>query len=150
LEKSRDSSIDIVTVKSLSSLHCPDLLCGPFSFLSGGQSGRDMKLTTHLHPAPRSRMVELYRHSSISLRSIMLNYVSTGTTLRLIIVHSPLLRQGSHRKQRLKLLPEVFSVRYKQDNFRLSRTGGINIQKRSRTTRYTDRKAYHKLLIISK
>jgi hypothetical protein len=37
-----------------------------------------MKLTTHLHPLPRSRMVELYLHSSIRLHAVVLNYLSTG------------------------------------------------------------------------
>jgi hypothetical protein len=38
----------------------PDRLCGPPSFLGyRGQSGRRMKLTTHLHLVPMSKMVEL-------------------------------------------------------------------------------------------
>jgi hypothetical protein len=39
-----------------------------------------MKLTTHLHLVPRSRMVELYLNSYICLYDIVLNELSTGTT----------------------------------------------------------------------
>jgi hypothetical protein len=43
-----------------------------------------VKLTTHLHLAPRSRMVELYLHSPIHLHDVVLNWLSTGTTLRFL------------------------------------------------------------------
>jgi hypothetical protein len=39
------------------------------------ESGRSVKLTTHLHLVPRSRMVELYVHSSIRLHGIVLQYI---------------------------------------------------------------------------
>jgi hypothetical protein len=50
----------------------PDRLWGPFSFLYNGcreicprgPGGRGVKLTTHLHLMPRSRMVALYLQSS--------------------------------------------------------------------------------------
>jgi hypothetical protein len=38
-----------------------------------GYSGRSVKLTTHLHLVPRSRMVELYLHSYVRLHGIVLN-----------------------------------------------------------------------------
>jgi hypothetical protein len=44
-------------------------------------SGRGVKLTIRLHLVPSSRMAELYRHSPICLRGIVLNELSTGTTL---------------------------------------------------------------------
>jgi hypothetical protein len=49
----------------------------PLSTNYEGQSGRDMKLTTHLHLVPRSRMVELYFHSPMS--SWHSAWLSTGT-----------------------------------------------------------------------
>jgi hypothetical protein len=52
------------------------------SFLLG-YSGRGMKLTAHLHLVPRSRMVKLYFHSSTNHHGLVLNYLSTGTTLPL-------------------------------------------------------------------
>jgi hypothetical protein len=41
--------------------------------LSPGQCGRDMKVTTHLHQLPRSRMMELYLQSPICLHGVVLN-----------------------------------------------------------------------------
>jgi hypothetical protein len=38
-----------------------------------GQSGRGVKLTTHLHLMPSSRKVELYLHFPICLYGIVLN-----------------------------------------------------------------------------
>jgi hypothetical protein len=49
-------------------------------------SGRGVKLTTHLHLVPRSRMLELYFHSPIYLYGIALNLFSTGTNLLLYII----------------------------------------------------------------
>jgi hypothetical protein len=59
---------------------CPDRLCRPPRHLSYGycrlfplgSSGRGVKLTTHLHLAPRSRMVKLHLHSSIRLHGVVL------------------------------------------------------------------------------
>jgi hypothetical protein len=48
---------------------------------SPGYSSSGVKLTTHLHLVPRSRMVELYMHSPIRLHGAVLNQWSTGTTL---------------------------------------------------------------------
>jgi hypothetical protein len=42
-----------------------------------------LKLTTHLHLVPKSRMVEPYLHLSIYLHVIVLNFLSTMTTLLL-------------------------------------------------------------------
>jgi hypothetical protein len=58
-----------------------DPLWGPSSFLTNGSRGlfprglsvRGVMLTTHLHQVPRSRMVELYLHSPLSLRGIVVN-----------------------------------------------------------------------------
>jgi hypothetical protein len=38
-----------------------------------GLSDRDVKLTTRLHLMPRSRILELYFHSSIPLHGVVLN-----------------------------------------------------------------------------
>jgi hypothetical protein len=40
-----------------------------------------VKLATHRHMLPKSRMVELYLHSAICLHGIVVNSLSTGTTL---------------------------------------------------------------------
>jgi hypothetical protein len=47
---------------------------GTAGFISGGESGRDVKLNTHLYLMPRPRMVELY-HSLIRLHDIVLNFI---------------------------------------------------------------------------
>jgi hypothetical protein len=52
--------------------------------LSPGVSGRGVKLTTHLHIVLKSRMVELNLHFPIRLHGVVLNYLSTGTTLPFI------------------------------------------------------------------
>jgi hypothetical protein len=56
-------------------------LWGTLSFYNGyrglspwRQSGRDMKLATHLRLVPRSRMVELYFHSPIHPRGMLINH----------------------------------------------------------------------------
>jgi hypothetical protein len=64
--------------KFFSTLQHPDRLCGPLTFLSKGywglfpkgETGRSVKLTTHLHLVPRSRLVELYFHSPIRLHGV--------------------------------------------------------------------------------
>jgi hypothetical protein len=49
--------------------------------LSPGGKRQGVKLTTHLHLVPRSRMVELYLHSPVCLYGIVLNWLTTWTTL---------------------------------------------------------------------
>jgi hypothetical protein len=41
--------------------------------LFAGESGRGLKVTTHLHLVPRSRMVELYLNSLTLLHGVVLN-----------------------------------------------------------------------------
>jgi hypothetical protein len=41
--------------------------------VSGGKAARGLNLTTHLHPVPRSRKVELYLHSPICFHGMALN-----------------------------------------------------------------------------
>jgi hypothetical protein len=53
---------------------------GTQRFFSWRQSGRGVKLTTHLYPVPMSRMVERYLHSPIRLHGMMINELSTETT----------------------------------------------------------------------
>jgi hypothetical protein len=45
--------------------------------------GAGVKLTTHLHQVPRSRTVELYLQFPIRHHGVVLNYLSTRTTLPL-------------------------------------------------------------------
>jgi hypothetical protein len=47
----------------------------------GGEVSRGASLTTHLQLVPRTRKVELYLHSPLRLNGIVLNQLSTGTTL---------------------------------------------------------------------
>jgi hypothetical protein len=49
----------------------PSIWWVPGAFSLGVKWG--MKLTTHLHLVPRSRMVELYLHSPICLHGVVLN-----------------------------------------------------------------------------
>jgi hypothetical protein len=53
----------------------------PASYTMGSSQG--VKVTTHFHLVPRSKMVELYLHSPIHLHGVVLNQLSTGTTLAL-------------------------------------------------------------------
>jgi hypothetical protein len=96
-DRIRDSSADTTTVLRLdilgsiadrgksyfSSVERSDRLWGPPSLLSdgyrGGFPGREENLATHLHLAPRSRMVELYHHSPMCLRRMALNWSNTDT-----------------------------------------------------------------------
>jgi hypothetical protein len=72
----------------ISSPQCPDRLWVSPNLLSNGyrgrfpreQSGRSVKLTTHLHLVPRSRMVAVYLHSPVCLHG-------TGTTLHFYLLH---------------------------------------------------------------
>jgi hypothetical protein len=66
------------SARFFSSPQIPNRLWGPPSLLSNGyrglfSRGRGVKLTTHLHLAPRSRKVELFLHSPICVRGIVLN-----------------------------------------------------------------------------
>jgi hypothetical protein len=47
-----------------------------------------MKLTTHLQLVLRSRNVDLYIHSPVRLHVVLLNYLSTGTTLPFLIIEN--------------------------------------------------------------
>jgi hypothetical protein len=80
-----------------SSTWCPNQFWGPHSLLSnwyrepfpqgGGYSDRGVKLTCHLHPMPRSRMVELFIHPPPPMcLPHVFNYESTGTTLPYLTV----------------------------------------------------------------
>jgi hypothetical protein len=63
-------------LRFFSSPQRPYRLCDPPSLLSSGHRGLfplGLKLTTHLHLVPRSRMVELYLHSLICFHGIVLN-----------------------------------------------------------------------------
>jgi hypothetical protein len=60
----------------------PSLLCNGYRGLfPWGSIGQVAMLTTQLHLVPRSRMKELYLHFPIFLHSMVLNWLSTGTTL---------------------------------------------------------------------
>jgi hypothetical protein len=45
----------------------------PVQWVPGGKTAGGEKLTTHLHLVPRSRMMELYRHSPTRLHGVVLN-----------------------------------------------------------------------------
>jgi hypothetical protein len=60
-------------VQTGSGAHPASYPVGTWGFFPGGKSGKDVKLTTHLHLLPKSRMVELYLHSPIRLHGIVLN-----------------------------------------------------------------------------
>jgi hypothetical protein len=72
------------SVRFFSFLQRPDRSWGPPSLL--GQSGKDVKLTTPIHVVPRSIKMDLYLHSSICLRGIVLNELSTGIILPFIFI----------------------------------------------------------------
>jgi hypothetical protein len=48
-------------------------------------SGRGVKLTTHLHPVPRSRMVDIYFHSPIYIHGVLFKHRDNFT---FIFIHS--------------------------------------------------------------
>jgi hypothetical protein len=60
-------------VQTVSEAHPASYPMGYLGLFPWGQSGRGVKLSTHLHLVPRSRMVELNLHSPIYLHSIVLN-----------------------------------------------------------------------------
>jgi hypothetical protein len=55
-----------------------EALSAPIQWITGalprGYSGQGVKLITYLHLVSRSRMMELYLHSPISLHAVALNY----------------------------------------------------------------------------
>jgi hypothetical protein len=62
----------------------PNLLCNGYQGLfPRGQSGRDVKLTTHFQLVPRSWKDESIHPLLICLHGVVLNSLSTGTTLPL-------------------------------------------------------------------
>jgi hypothetical protein len=75
----------------VSSPHHPDRFWGTHSLQSSGylgllprgHSGPEVKLTTHLHLVPRSRMVELHLSSPTHLHGLVFNQLNTRTTLPL-------------------------------------------------------------------
>jgi hypothetical protein len=76
--------IPVRTKSFFSTPQCSYWVWSPFSLLPNeyrGWSWWSMKLTTHLHLAPRSRMVELYLHSPIHLHGMMLHHLSMGIIL---------------------------------------------------------------------
>jgi hypothetical protein len=52
----------------------------------GGKVAGDMRLTTYLHLGPRSGIIELCLHSPIRLHCVVLNELSTQTTLTYLII----------------------------------------------------------------
>jgi hypothetical protein len=64
-------------------LHNPKPKSGILNLLGTGLSIPGVKLTTHLHLVLRARMVELCLHSPIRLHDMVLNKLSTRTTLPL-------------------------------------------------------------------
>jgi hypothetical protein len=47
-----------------------------------------MKVTTYLHPVPRSRMVKLYLHLPITLHGVVFNSLGTGIILPYIMEYT--------------------------------------------------------------
>jgi hypothetical protein len=60
-------------------------------FFARRYSGRGVKLTTHLHLLPRSRIMKLYLHAPILFHGIVLNHLNTGINLLLYIEREILL-----------------------------------------------------------
>jgi hypothetical protein len=84
-----------VEARIFSSPRRPDRLRGPSSVISTGYggsfprglSGSGVKLTTHLQLMPRSRKCGSIHPLPISLHGVVLNQLSSGTTLLFIIKH---------------------------------------------------------------
>jgi hypothetical protein len=68
-----------------------------------------VKLTTHLHLVPKIRMVELYLHSYILLRGVVLNQLRIGTIVPLPLVASQL-REHVCRQLRAGALCHLISL----------------------------------------
>jgi hypothetical protein len=63
----------LLTVSVLTTFpNCLKLFNG-YGWGGGGKGGRGMKLTTHPHLVPKSRMTELYLHSHLCLHGIVIN-----------------------------------------------------------------------------
>jgi hypothetical protein len=69
------------SVQTDSGAHSAFYLMGIGGSFQGTKAAQGVKLTTYLCLVPRSRMVELYIHFPIRLHGVVLNYLSTGTTL---------------------------------------------------------------------
>jgi hypothetical protein len=103
-------------------VYSPDRIWGPPNLLSNdyqglflrGYSGLGVKLTTHLQPVPRSRMVELYLNSHIRFHGVMPNYVCTGA--------SYLLRQQANNSLWQKFKPTSFKERLALLNYSNNRS----------------------------
>jgi hypothetical protein len=82
-EDLRSGRLGSVPGRAVFSPHRPDRLWEQPSPLYIGYRflfPRDAKMTTHVHPVPSSRKLELYLHSAIRLHDIMLHPLSTGRT----------------------------------------------------------------------
>jgi hypothetical protein len=89
---------------------CPDRLLGPYSLLSNeyrgpfprAYSGRSIKLTTHLHPVPRWRIVERYLHFPYIFMT-MLNYLCTRIHLLFYLTLTPCIQHNHISSLTMKL-----------------------------------------------
>jgi hypothetical protein len=77
------SSSLFLSVQTVSDTHPGSYLMGTGGLFPGKKSGLGMKLTSHLHLVPRSRMMELYLHFTIWFCGIELNSLSTAISLLL-------------------------------------------------------------------
>jgi hypothetical protein len=61
------------SVQTGSGAHPASCTMGMGSFFLRGKAAGDVKVTSHLHLVPKSRMVELYPHFPIQLHGVVLN-----------------------------------------------------------------------------
>jgi hypothetical protein len=118
-----------------SSPHRADRLWGPHNLLCNGyrglfpqrESGRSVKLTTHLYLVPMSTMVEVYLHSLMYLHGMVLNNYVQGQLYLYPLSHNNTL-YGESRDTKIRFILASFMWKiYEKRWFKKKQTGAYSM-----------------------